>query len=148
MTIIQGVFLVMVDKKKQMTEAVKRLKALKVHPNVIKEFSRNDFSDPLLNYSDCGILFWVENEEWKKIISDFEKNYNAIVYHVIFSRTTFGNMLSLLYVSEHEDEWESDMSDLADGYSYAYVANLDDNDLSEIGSICISPRFGGVVRTA
>ena len=138
----------MVDKKKQMTEAVKRLKALKVHPNVIKDFSRNDFSDPLLNYSDNGILFWIENEEWKKIISDFEESYNAVVYHAIFTRTEFGDMLSLLYVSEHEDEWESDMSYLADGYSYAYVANLDYDDLSEIGSIGISPRFGGVVRTA
>lgn len=138
----------MADKKKQMTEAVKRLKALKIHPNVIKEFSRNDFSDSLLNYSDNGILFWIEDDKWKKIISDFEESYNAVVYHAIFNHTEFGDMLSLLYVSEHEDEWESDMSDLANSYSYAYVANLDYNDLSEIGGIGISPRFGGVVRTA
>lgn len=144
----------MADKTTQRAEAVRRLKSLDVHPNVIRDFTRIEIikgkgeDTPLLNYSVGGILYWVEDEEWLKIISDFESKYNAVVYHVIFSRTTFGNMLSLLYVSEHEEEWEMDRADLDEGYAYAYVANLDDEQLSEIGSICIEPRFGGVLRTA
>ena len=137
----------MSNRMAQMEEAVKRLKALNVHPNVIKEFSRNDFSDPLLNYSDGGILFWIEDNKWKERISNFEKKYNAVVYHAIFTRTTMGDMLSLLYVCDEEEEWEMDWSDLACGHAVAYVINLADEFCSEIGGIGIERRFGGLIRT-
>ena len=135
----------MVDKGIQKEEAIRRLKMLCVHPNVIREFRRKT---PLLNYSDRGILYWIENDEWKKIISEFEEKYGAMVYHAIFSRTEFGDLLSLLYVSENEEEWHMDRDDMNEGIAYAYVANLDDPFCSEIGGIGIRPFFGGVLRTA
>lgn len=135
----------MVSNEEQKAEAIKRLKMLKIHPNVIKEFQ---YDKPLLNYSYRGILYWIDNEEWKEIISNFETKFNAVVYHAIFTPTGFGDLLTLLYVSEHVEEWAADNEELEHGYAYAYVANLTNDICSEIGRVCVEPRCGGVVRTA
>ena len=137
------------NNNKKVDEAIVRLKMLGVHQNVIDDFTGKGYykGKRVINYSERGILYWVENDKWKEIISQFEKKYNALVYHVIYSRTNFGNMLSLLYVSDDEEEWEMDRGAIIEGYSYAYVENLDDPFCSEIGSICIKPFMGGVVRT-
>ena len=131
--------------EKQKKEAIKRMKMLKLHSNVIA-----DFKEDVLNYSEygMGILFWVEDEEWKSYIRDFETRYNAKVYHVIHSHTELGELLSMLYVSDDEEEWEWDRKDLQVGISCAYVENLNDPYCSEIGSIGIQPIFGGIRRTA
>lgn len=135
----------MVSKSDQRAEAIKRLRTLKVHPDVIKEFQ---YDKPLLNYSYRGILYWIEDAKWKEIISKFETKYNAVVYHAIFTPTGFGDLLTLLYVSPHVEEWAADNEELERGFAYAYVANLTDDICSEIGSVCVEPRSGGVVRTA
>lgn len=135
----------MVSKEEQKAEAIKRLKMLKIHPNVIEEFQ---YKKPLLNYSYRGFLYWIKDNRWEEIISDFESKYNAVVYHAIFTPTEFGDLLTLLYVSSHEEEWFMDNEDLEQGFAYAYVANLTDDNCSEIGSVCIEPIFGGVIRTA
>ena len=135
----------MVSKSAQKLEAVKRLQMLKVHPNVIKEFQ---YDIPLINYSFVGALRWVEDPRWKKIISEFEEEYNAVVYHAIFTPTIFGDFLTLLYVSQHDEEWAADNEELEHGCAYAYVANLTNDIYSEIGRVSIEPLFGGVIRTA
>lgn len=122
-------------------EAIKRMKMLHLHPNVIKEFKED-----ILNYSEKGILFWVEDEKWKSYIRNFEKEYNAVVYHIIHNYTEFGELLTMLYVSENENEWEMDKQDLKKEFCYAYVENLDDPSCSEIGSVAIKPWFGGLIR--
>ena len=127
---------------RQREEAVKRLKMLKVHPNVIK-----DFRNGIINYSVRGILFWIEKESWANIISAFEKDYNSVVYHAIINHAKFGDMLSLLYVSQHEKEWELDRQLLTYGETVSYVYNFDAPYCSEIGSIGIKSAFGGIIRT-
>lgn len=126
----------------QTAEAVKRLKMLGVHPNVIK-----DFQEGVVNYSVKGMLFWIEKESWKNIVFDFEQNYSAVVYHAILNHAEFGDMLSLLYVSRHEEEWEADRSILTYGETVAYVHNFDAPYCSEIGIIGIKSAFGGIIRT-
>lgn len=138
-------------REKQTQEAVRRMKMLRLHPNAINDFKgatyEND-GEKLINYSEYGVLYWIEDEEWKNIIATFEEEYDCVVYHAILSHTTCGDMLSLLYVSSTEEEWDMDRRDMMYGYVYAYVSNLSCPSLSEIGSICIEPRFGGVIRTA
>jgi hypothetical protein len=56
-------------------------------------------------------------------------------------------MLSLLYVSKNEKEWKLDLEDLEQSKAIAYVVNIDAGDLSEFGTIGISPKNGGVTRT-
>ena len=131
-------------KTKQRTEALKRMELLKLHENVIDDFKEIN----LLNQSELGgILYWVEGEMEKKI-REWEEKTGNLVYHVIHDYTEFGELLSLLYVSQYEDEWETDREDIQDGYALAYVMNLTDDWCSEYGSIGIRPQWGGVVRTA
>ena len=131
-------------KAKQRTEALKRMELLKLHENVIDDFKEI----ALLNQSEHGgILYWVEGETEKKI-REWEEKTGNLVYHVIHDYTEFGELLSLLYVSQYEDEWEMERDDLVDGYPLAYVMNLTDDWCSEYGSIGIRPQWGGVVRTA
>ena len=131
-------------KAKQRTEALKRMELLKLHENVIDDFKEIS----LLNQSEHGgILYWVEGEMERKI-REWEEKTGNLVYHVIHDYTEFGELLSLLYVSTYEDEWETDKEDIQDGYPLAYVMNLTDDWCSEYGSIGIRPQWGGVVRTA
>ena len=128
--------------KKQ--EALKRMRILRLHENAIAEFSQ----EGKLNLSEGGgILFWL-NDEQEKAVRRIEQKYNILVYHVIRNFTSFGELLTMLYVSNDSEEWESDREDLKDGYTCAYVENLSDKYCSEFGGICFKPRFGGLVRTA
>ena len=131
-----------IGKKKQ--EALKRMKLLELYPNVIKEFEK----DNVVNLSENGgFLYWL-NDEQKQIETEFEEQHDALVYHVIHEFTEFGELLTLLYVSDYDKEWEYDFEDLKDGYACAYVKNLSDDTCSELGSICFKKQFGGLVRTA
>lgn len=132
------------DKMKQKQEAMERMKQLRLYPNIIKEFAKED----IVNLSEHGgMLYWL-NRDQQKIVREFEEKYDAVVYHVIHNNTEFGELYSLLYVSEYEEEWEDDRSDLKDGCPIAYVENIDDGICSEFGSIGIRMQFGGLVRTA
>ena len=130
------------EQKKQ--EALERMKMLSLYPNIIREFEK----DGIVNMSENGgFLYWLDDEQ-KEFVSDFEEENNALVYHVIHNYTEAGEMLTFLYVSDYEEEWEADRDDLKEGYTCAYVKNLDADWCSEFGSIGIKPQFGGLVRTA
>ncbi len=132
------------NKEQQKQEAIERMKMLKLSPNIIKEFEKEN----TLNLSENGgILYWLDSDQ-QAIVDEFETEHDALVYHVIHNFTEFGGLYSLLYVSKHEEEWETDREDLKDGYAFVYVKNVDDNWCSEFGSICIKPQYGGLVRTA
>ena len=133
-------------RKEKKTEAIKRMRLMKLLPNIIKEFEKDD----VLYYSEMmGILYWVSNnQEWAEYIGRFEKKYDALVYHAELSMLEFGDCLSLFYVSDHKDEWEHDLLDLKDGYPIVYVWNIDDPSSSEFGGIGFKSLNGGVKRTA
>ena len=104
---------------RQKQEAIERMKMLQLHTNIIKEFEK----DGTLNLSENGgYLYWLDSDQ-KAMVEDFEREYKALVYHVIHNYTEIGEMYSLLYVSKDENEW---------GF----------------GSIGVKPQYGGLVRTA
>ena len=128
----------------QKQEAIRRMKMLKLHSNALQEFEQED----RLNMSEYGgVLFWLSDKE-QAVVEAFEEKWDALVYHVIHNYTELGEMLTLLYVSNCEEEWEYDRMDLEEGYPLAYVENLDDPFLSEIGSVGVESRIGGLIRTA
>ena len=128
----------------QKQEAIHRMKMLNLHGNVLREFEQED----RLNMSEYGgFLYWLDSDQ-QAIVDEFEAEWDALVYHVIHSYTSIGEMLTLLYVSNYPEEWEYDRQDLTEGYPLAYVKNLDDPYLSEIGSVGIECRIGGLIRTA
>lgn len=130
--------------EKMKAEAIKRMKALNLHENVIREFEQED----KLNYSDHGILYWLDNLEYHEEILAKVKECNGLPYHVIRTQSNIGLTYEVLYVCNTENEWEFDSEDLKTGYCFVYVFNKTMPDCSEFGSIGVQPLYGGVVRTA
>lgn len=131
-------------------EAIRRMKALKLSSNTIKEFNK----DHILYYSEDlkgpfkGILYWIDNEpRFRQIINTFELEHNALVYHAHLAHTEFGDLLSLLFVSDYSKEWELDNSDIQERFPLAYVYNISEG-FGEFGSIQINSVNGGITRLA
>lgn len=128
------------------TEAIKRMKMLDLYNPYIKAF--NDKDEIFMSEMTGGVYEFSENRALQARVKEFEAEHNALVYHVIHTFTQFGELYNFLYVSDHQDEWEMDNADIAEGYALAYVWNKDDEWCSEFGSIGVRGKFGGIVRTA
>ena len=132
---------VSIEKKKE--EAIKRMKSLKIYPETIKQFKTYGLvscSEPPI-----GGNYWLDDEQ-KKVVEEFEREHDALVYFVVSSFTEFGKLDALLYVSDYEEEWEMDNEDIKDGYPLSYVHNYDGPWCSEFGSIAVKGISGGLVR--
>ena len=129
-------------KEKMKKEAINRMNILKLHPNIIREFS----NEGKLNLSRNAALYYLNDKQLARV-QEFEQEYNALVYHVIQNHTQFGELLSFLYVSKYTEEWQRDQDELKEGMPFVYVANLTDETCSEFGSIGIQSFAGGVIRT-
>lgn len=123
-------------------EALKRMKKLNFHPNVL-----SDFKEDIINKSELiGILYWLNDEEIKAV-REFEAEHESVVYHVIYQSTNIGELYSFLYVKLDDEEWEMDNEGLKQREVLAYVWNKTTPEFSEFGYIGIRPQFGGLVRT-
>lgn len=131
--------------KKQYLEAERRIKQLGLHENVMKDFEKG-----VLNKSETtifpGVLYWLDDEE-KDFINKWAKKSGNLPYHIIKQNTDFGPMMSVLYVSKHEDEWEIDRIDLWQEQALAYCIIGFNEMYGEYGSIGVRPANGGLKRT-
>lgn len=134
-------------KELQKVEAVKRMKMLKLDKSVIKEFLQDGtifYSERQNNIFQAVLYYVSDDEQLAKKVKEFEEEYNALVYHVQLTHTFYGKMYSFLYVSKSQDEWDYDIDDLKNNCCYAFVWN---NEIEEIGLICVESEMGGIVRT-
>ena len=130
-------------KSRQVMEGVKRMKALGIMRQTIREFEK----EGVVNLSESGgYLYWLDEEE-RDMVANFESEHDCTVYHVIKSFTEYGKMYSLLYVSKYDEEWGMDEADIKHGQALAYVVNVGMPDCSEFGTIGIQPSIGGLKRT-
>lgn len=127
---------------KQKEESLKRMKMLNIIGKAVCEF-RNEGK---LNYSERAILFWLNEEEERRVRAWEEKTGN-LVYHVIKNQMEWGTCYSLLYVSAREDEYGMDRENLKEGFPIVYCMN-DGGYGSGYGTIGVRPCMGGVLRTA
>lgn len=136
----------MISREEKKAEAIRRMKKMGVYSEAIRQFETEGLvcvSEPPL-----GGLYWL-NEEEKKMVKDFEEQYNTLVYIVIRSFTSLGKMDSLLYVNDYKEEWDMDTEDLENNAVMAYVVNHDMPDCSEFGAIGWELTMaGGLQRTA
>lgn len=133
----------MITREMKKEEAIKRMKALGIINDAIKQFKNDDVV--MVTEPPLGGLYWCNDEE-KEMVRKFEEEHNALVYMVVRAFTQFGEMDSLLYVSDWQEEWEYENEDLRDGYAMSYTINHDMPDCSEFGSIAVKPMFGGLIR--
>lgn len=129
-------------KEKMKQEAIGRMVSLNLHPKAINEFK----DEGKLNMSLEGFLYWL-NEEQTQRVKKFEEETKCLVYHVIQNHMTIGQMLTFLYVSNVEEEWEMERNDLEVGLPIAYVVNVDHDICSEFGTVRIQKHLGGLLRT-
>ena len=130
-------------KEEQLKECLTRMELSGLCNEVIADFQKGQ----LYKTERLGILYYLNDTEMA-VVKDFEKEHNAVVYHILHSNTEFGELLALLYVSKYKEEWQTDREDLKDNIALSYVYNVDCPDFSEFGSIGFAQRFGGLVRTA
>ena len=124
-------------------EAIKRMRAMHIIPDAIKQFKNDDVV--MVSEPPLGGLYWLNDEE-KEMVSKFEQENNALVYLVVRSFTNLGTMDNIFYVSDYQDEWEMENEDIKDNYAFVYVVNYDMPDFSEFGSIAWKSIGGGVLR--
>lgn len=153
-----------ITREQQKAEALARMKIMQMSDEVIFQFREHnqvfvsylDVYDRLLD-SDHHMkkFIVVPFEPWINAMSDndicrvekrikkFEEEYNALVYHISWQ----GPFVTMLYVSQWDEEWKEDRWDISGkGYQVAYVMNLENDILSELGGVILEPACGGVVR--
>ena len=135
-----------VSREIKKAEAINRMQVLNLYNPYIKAFK--DKNEIFMSEMTGGVYEFSSNTELCNKVKEFEAEYEALVYHVIHTLTEFGELYSFLYVSDHEEEWEMDNEDISEGYALAYVWNQDCDWCSELGSIGVRGKFGGIVRTA
>lgn len=131
----------MEKKDKMWLEGYRRMKILNMSPQCINAYKK----DIIWESEGPGALYECNDKE-KEIISKFEEETGYKVYHLIHNIFEFGECYTILFVSTDESEWKEDKEDLKEGYTFAYVKNLDDDFCSEYGSVAIKPNIGGLVR--
>lgn len=129
------------DMKK--TEAIHRMRCMGIFKDAIKQFEKEDIV--MVCEPPIGGLYWLNDEE-KKMVQEFEQEYNALVYLVVRSFTNIGQMDNIFYVSDHEEEWYADREDIAENLACVYVKNYDMPDCSEFGTIAYKGVGGGILR--
>lgn len=130
------------NKEERFIEAIERMKLLKLDNSCIEAFVKGKVWES----EGYGALYEVNQKE-QDLIDNFEKNHpNCLVYHMIHNVFEFGECYSMLYVSSDTDEWEQDKQYIKDGYTFAWVENVDLDWCSEFGSIAVKPSFGGLIR--
>lgn len=136
-------------------EAINRIKALiekcNLNPNVLKYFNEGKVYYSYLTAGGfMGSIDTISyDKNYEKAVKDFEtKHPDCLVYHAIESITAHGKLLSLLYVGDDNEEWETERLD-SNNNIMSYVFNLDNHDLSEFGYIAIDGfmKSGALVRT-
>lgn len=137
----------MISKEEMKLEAIKRMEMLDIHNETIRQFKE----EGLRSYSITGVNYWFSDQH-KEIIQQFEKEQNCLVFYGILNKVSLEPTLSLFYVPSYDDdfnyrkEWLQDRQDISEGECLAYVHNLENEDLSEIGYIKFRPLHGGLQR--
>lgn len=130
-------------KAKMKAEAIKRMVGLEILPEDIEAFKER--GEIKLSTYPFGITQEVP-DKYKKLISDWAEENDCVPYYVICSDTNIGVLLSVLYVSEYEEEWDMDWEQIKICCPFAYVFNLRNPEFSEYGSISVEKVHGGLVR--
>ena len=146
-------------------EALKRIDLLGLHPDVKRAFIEDGtlyYSEPIRFFNDrqaTGVLYWLRNNpEWLETVRKTEEEKDFLVYHVIYNRTEFGELLTCLYISDQVDEgetvedvWKEERKQMKPDdegiiWADAYVINLSVPEFSEYGTVGIRESYGGLVR--
>lgn len=124
-----------ISREEKKIEALARMKLWGIYAPIRKQFEKEDLVSE--SAPPLGACYWLDETQLERV-REFEEKHDALVYHVIHSFTSIGEMESYLYVSDYPEEWEQDREDIKDRQQLVYVFNKDMPDCSEFGSIGIA----------
>ena len=82
-----------VTREEKKTEALARMKLWGIYAPIRKQFEKEDLVSE--SAPPLGACYWLD-ETQRKRVAEFEEKNNALVYHVIHSYTSLGEMESYL----------------------------------------------------
>lgn len=144
----------MATREEMKKEAIARMELMKIRSETIKEFEKEDviMADFDMQTFSVNKAFETTQNIQKMMfrildrIKRFENEFGVLVFHVVVSGSLFA---TFLYVSDREEEWKKDRENITDdNYAVAYVYNIRDPYLSELGGIQFKCEDGIIVRTA
>lgn len=128
----------------QRAEAVKRMHEIGIASHVIQVFEENG----MVSLSEDGEFLRMLDEDEQKMVDNFEKKYQCLVYHVLKSTGNLGFVYTFLIVTRNPDEWEMGLA-AYDGEKatrvFAYVIN-DAWECREFGDVVIKVDAEGCVE--
>ena len=132
------------EEKKQ--EGIKRLHELAARFD-LGEKLENYFKEDRLYYSYAYSMDTINyDKRYADAVKEFERAYHCLVYHVIEANTNLGIMLSFLFVSDHQSDWEEEKLDNDSIMSYSFIVE-DGWDEGEFGAISMAAPMGYLMRT-
>lgn len=131
-------------------EAISRLEELSdelgLNPKVASYFAEGKLYYSYLTAG--GLIGSIDTINYDKRYADAVKEIEMLtglsVYHVIETKINNNILLSMLYVSNHKEDWETQR--LQDNYIFAIVCSPDFPHDYEIGTIAMSSRQGALIR--
>ena len=127
-------------------KAMEYLAKLDIYKPYIRGFKEENNVCYFENFA--GFWAWQDAELIAKI-KEIEEKHNLTVYAVTHEFTEFGEMYSLLVVTDYKEEWKHLVE--KNGFyhnTFAYVWNKDDELCSEFGTITVGSFGGGIARIA
>lgn len=122
-------------------EAIRRMEKAGLWDCIISEFQKSG----KVFQSEAGGIIYDLNSEAMTAITEVQKEFSCMPYHVIVTRTTIGIMYTVLFVSKNSTQWPEERIQ-RDGTVLAYVYNASYPDYSEIGLVQVQAANGGMVR--
>ena len=111
-------------------EAIKRMHMIGFNPLLIDKIKDND--EYMLSMNDQSHYVPKAIQEQVKDICD---KYDLYPFHLIHNNTTFGELITVLFVSKEKEEWYMDYQMIEQNRYHSYVINLDNEHFSKFGSI-------------
>lgn len=137
-----------VSKEAQRREAIDDLRLLVergLDPKILEEFERGIvcFSERAEG-SEAGaeIVAAPLGTGLQSLVDAVEGKYGVLVYHAVYEAMSFGPVLYMFYVSNHEDDLEQDKADLTAMDPLLFAFNLHHPESSEFGSAPIKIAGG------
>ena len=130
------------NKKKKALELMQKLDIYKPYIDGFKKENE-------VCYFERFAGFWAsQDENLIAKIKQIEEQYKCTVYAVTHEFTEFGELYSLLIVTDYLEEWDYLIEKAINNtfYAFAYVWNKTDEDCSEFGTISIASFGGGIKR--
>ena len=135
-------------RKAQKKEAIKRMETIGIMEEVINAFKK----EGKIYLSEDGGMLTELNEDEQKMVKDFEKKSDFLVYLVIKKDSEEGIVYIFLLVQDFVDDWEEKYVDedweienrLDEGRADAYALTPDAPGKSAFGEVIFRPIVTGL----